>query len=129
MHLMLRPGTDGALASAVMHVLFRDGFADRSYMEKYTDVPEELEQHLRTRTPEWAAAITGLDPQQIVRFAHLYGGTTRSFLGLATGLRVRAMAPPTCTRCLACRRSAAPGNIRVAARSTAMVGFIRSTAP
>jgi anaerobic selenocysteine-containing dehydrogenase len=85
MHLMLRPGTDGALAAAVMHVLFRDGFADRSYMEKYTDVPEELEQHLSIRTPQWAAAITGLDPQQIVRFAHLYGGTKRSYLRIGYG--------------------------------------------
>jgi len=85
MHLMLRPGTDGALAAAVMHVLFRDGFADRSYMEKYTDVPEELEQHLKPRTPEWAAVITGLDPQQIVRFAHLYGGTNRSYLRIGYG--------------------------------------------
>ena len=34
-HLMLRPGTDGALACAVMHVLFRDGYADREYMAQY----------------------------------------------------------------------------------------------
>ncbi len=32
--LLLRPGTDGALACAVMHVLFRDGFADRDYMAR-----------------------------------------------------------------------------------------------
>jgi anaerobic selenocysteine-containing dehydrogenase len=84
-HLMLRPGTDGALAAAVMHVLFRDGFADRAYMDKYTDAPGELERHLATRTPEWAAAITGLDPQAIVDFAHLYGSTKRSFLRLGYG--------------------------------------------
>ncbi|MBV9246904.1 MAG: molybdopterin-dependent oxidoreductase, partial [Methylobacteriaceae bacterium] len=39
--LCLRPGTDGALACAVMHVLFRDGHADRTYLRKYTDVPDE----------------------------------------------------------------------------------------
>ncbi len=40
--------------------LFRDGLADRAYLEKYTDDPAGLEAHLQTRTPEWAAAITGL---------------------------------------------------------------------
>ena len=52
-------GTDGALACAVMHVLFKDGYADRDYLAKYTDDPAALEQHLASRTPEWAAAITG----------------------------------------------------------------------
>ncbi|MDP4823775.1 MAG: molybdopterin-dependent oxidoreductase, partial [Aestuariivirgaceae bacterium] len=41
--LIIRPGTDGALAAAVMHVLFRDGFADWPYLEQYTDAPRELE--------------------------------------------------------------------------------------
>ncbi|TIL50690.1 MAG: molybdopterin oxidoreductase family protein, partial [Mesorhizobium sp.] len=41
--LVLKPGTDGALACAVMHVLFRDGMADRAYLEKYTDDPHGLE--------------------------------------------------------------------------------------
>ena len=85
LHLMLRPGTDGALAAAVMHVLFRDGYADRAYMTRYTDVPEELERHLAARTPDWAAAITGLSSEEIVRFAQLYGATKRSFLRLGYG--------------------------------------------
>lgn len=85
MHLMLRPGSDGALACAVMHVLFRDGLADRKYLEKYTDVPAELEQHLSTRTPQWAADITGLSVDEIVRFAHLYGNTQRSFIRIGYG--------------------------------------------
>ena len=55
--ILLRPGTDGAFACGVMHVLFREGFADRAYMERYTDCPAELEAHLATRTPEWASSI------------------------------------------------------------------------
>ena len=47
MGLVLKPGTDGALACAVMHVLFRDGLADRDYLEKYTDDPAGLEAHLQ----------------------------------------------------------------------------------
>src|SRR5881396_2170963 len=37
--LCLRPGTDGALACAVMHILFRDGHANWPYMEQHTDCP------------------------------------------------------------------------------------------
>ena len=39
---------------------FRDGYADRDYLARYTDCPDELEAHLRSRGPDWAAAITGL---------------------------------------------------------------------
>ena len=37
LHLALRPGTDGALACGLMHILFRDGYADRDYLDKYSD--------------------------------------------------------------------------------------------
>ena len=47
LHLMPAPGSDAALACGVMHVLFRDGFADRDYLARYTDCPAELEAHLR----------------------------------------------------------------------------------
>jgi anaerobic selenocysteine-containing dehydrogenase len=79
-HLALRPGTDAALACAVMHVLFAEGYADWVYMRRYTDAPDELAEHVRTRTPEWAAAITGLTAGEIVAFARLYGRTPRSFI-------------------------------------------------
>src|SRR5882724_8114185 len=44
--LILKPGTDAALACAVMHVLFKEGYADRTYLAKYTDAPVEFEAHL-----------------------------------------------------------------------------------
>ncbi|MEO9614683.1 MAG: molybdopterin oxidoreductase family protein [Nitratireductor sp.] len=83
--LVLRPGTDGALACAVMHVLFRDGLADRAYLKKYTDDPAGLEAHLASRTPQWAAAITGLTVAEIETFARLVGTTKRSFFRLGYG--------------------------------------------
>jgi anaerobic selenocysteine-containing dehydrogenase len=85
MHLAVRPGTDGALACAVMHVLFKEGHADRAYMARYTDVPGELETHLATRGPDWAAPITGIPADEIVAFARLYGATRRSFLRIGYG--------------------------------------------
>ena len=84
-HLAPRPGTDGALACAVMHVLFKEGYADREYLARHADAPAELEAHLRTRTPAWAAAITGIAEDRIIEFARLYGATKRSFLRLGYG--------------------------------------------
>jgi len=83
--IILRPGTDGAFACAVMHVLFREGYADRPYLEKYTDDPKGLEEHLATRTPQWAEAITGVPVAEIEAFARLVGETKRSYFRLGYG--------------------------------------------
>lgn len=83
--LCLKPGTDGALACAVMHVLFRDGFADRDYLARYTDAPAELEAHLADKTPQWASEITGLSVDEIETFAALVGRTKRTFFRLGYG--------------------------------------------
>ncbi len=84
-HIAPRPGTDGALACAVMHIAFRDGHADRAYMDRFTDAPAALEAHLRSRGPDWASGITGLSVETIESFAKLYNTTQRSFLRLGYG--------------------------------------------
>ena len=109
MALILRPGTDAALACAVMHVAFRDGYADRAYMAQYTDDPAGLEAHLATRTPQWAAAITGLSVAEIEAFAKLVGTTPRTFFRLGYGFTrqrngtvgdaCRVLASPRCWAC------------------------------
>jgi anaerobic selenocysteine-containing dehydrogenase len=83
--VLIRPGTDGALACAVMHCLFRDGRADRDYLARYTDVPHELEAHLLARTPAWASRITGCDVATIEAFAQLIGERKRAFFRLGYG--------------------------------------------
>ena len=85
-HIALRPGTDGALACALMHIAFRDGYADWDHLEKYTDVPRELEEHLKTRSPAWAAEITGLTVDEIENLAELYYKTARAYIRLGYGL-------------------------------------------
>jgi anaerobic selenocysteine-containing dehydrogenase len=85
LHLAPLPGTDGALACAVMHVLFKEGYADRAHMARYTDDPEGLSAHLRTRDPGWAARITGLSEEQIIGFARLYGRARRSYIRVGYG--------------------------------------------
>jgi anaerobic selenocysteine-containing dehydrogenase len=83
--LCLKPGTDGALACAVMHVLFRDGHANWPYLERYTDCPRDLERHLSDKTPAWASAITGLSVAEIEQFATMVGTTPRSYFRLGYG--------------------------------------------
>jgi anaerobic selenocysteine-containing dehydrogenase len=83
--IILRPGTDGAFACGVMHVLFREGLADRAYLAQYTDCPAELEAHLKTRTPEWASAICGVPIEEIESFARAVGETKRTFFRLGYG--------------------------------------------
>ena len=80
LHLAPRPGTDGALACAVMHVLFAEGYADWDYLREYTDAPDALAAHVATRTPQWAAGITGLTAEAIAAFARLYGRSKAAFI-------------------------------------------------
>src|SRR5215218_8566239 len=83
--VLVRPGTDAALACAVMHCLFRDGKADWDYLDRSTDAPRELVEHLRTRTPEWAASITGCPVETIEAFAALVGERRRTYFRLGYG--------------------------------------------
>jgi anaerobic selenocysteine-containing dehydrogenase len=85
LHLMPRPGTDGALAAAVIHVLLREGLADRDYLSRHTDFSPAAEAHFAARPPVWAEAVTGISAAEIESFARLYGGTPKSFLRLGYG--------------------------------------------
>jgi anaerobic selenocysteine-containing dehydrogenase len=83
--VLVKPGTDAALACAVMHCLFRDGEADWDYLTKYTDAPHELEAHVKSRDPKWAEAITGCPAETIEEFARLVGATKRAYFRLGYG--------------------------------------------
>ena len=83
--VLIRPGTDGALACAVMHCLFRDDKADWDYLERYTDAPRAFAEHLRARDPAWAARITGAPVDTIEEFARLVGANKRAYFRLGYG--------------------------------------------
>ncbi len=85
-HICINPGTDGALAVAMMNVLYREKLIDTDYIKKYTDNPINLESHLSGRSPEWASEITGIPEKTIVRIAKEYGKTARSFIRVGFGL-------------------------------------------
>lgn len=83
--LVIRPGTDGALACGVMHLLLKNGWADRGYMKKYTDFSADFERHLDKFTPTRVSGITGLSEQELLEFATLVGTTPRCFFRLGYG--------------------------------------------
>ena len=73
--LQINPGTDGLLALAMMHILFRDGLADLNYLAACTHGWEELRDHaLRPEhAPEAVAAVTGIAAEAIERLGGTYG--------------------------------------------------------
>ncbi len=83
--ISVKPGTDGALACSLMHLLFKNDKADREYLSKYTKDSAELEQHLLTRTPAWANKICGVAENEIIELAKLIGENKKTFLRLGYG--------------------------------------------
>src|SRR6185295_15482958 len=100
-HLMVRPGSDGALALAMMHVLVREDLLDRDYLARATLGFDQLAEHVRAWTPERVAPIVGLPAETITRFARRYGATRRAFLRIGIGISRHDNGGMTC-RTLAC---------------------------
>src|SRR5437763_12556546 len=87
-HIAIRPGTDAALALAIMHVLFRDGLYDRDYLEQMTLGWEKLRDRvLAEYAPERVASICRLDVETIEHLAHRYGTVRPAFIRLNYGLQ------------------------------------------
>src|SRR5262252_9646837 len=72
---VLRPGTDAALALALMHVIVRDGLHDRAFVEQHTLGFDELAAHVRTHSPAWAEPIVGIPAARIEALARRYATT------------------------------------------------------
>jgi anaerobic selenocysteine-containing dehydrogenase len=100
-HLMPRPGTDGALALGVMHVLIGEGRVDHDYIQRATLGFTALARHVKAYDPERVAAITGLAPSDIVAFARRYGATRAAFIRVGIGLSRHDNGGMTC-RTIAC---------------------------
>ena len=100
-HLMPRPGTDGALALGVMHVLIGEGRVDQDYIQRATLGFTALAQHVKQYDPDRVAAITGLAAPDIVAFAHRYGATRAAFIRVGIGLSRHDNGGMTC-RTIAC---------------------------
>ena len=89
-HLALLPGTDGALALGVMHVVFRDGLEDRDYIDRYTIGADALRARVADWTPARAAQATGLTADEVEGFAREYATRQPSALRINYGLNRHA---------------------------------------
>ncbi|MHB8575312.1 MAG: molybdopterin-containing oxidoreductase family protein, partial [Dehalococcoidia bacterium] len=77
---LIRPGTDAALALAMMHVIIEDGLYDEGFVAEHTVGFDELREHVRQHTPEWAEAECGIAAEAIRSLARRYAATKRSML-------------------------------------------------
>ena len=71
-HIALLPGTDGAFALGVIHVLVREGWLDRDYIERHTLGFEGLAERARAFDPDRVATLCGITAEEIVGFARDY---------------------------------------------------------
>jgi len=85
-HIAPKPGTDGALAMAMMHVIIEEGLVDQDYVDNYTVGFPELADKAKERTPEWAAEITGLSAEDIRTFAREYAQSQPSAIRIGVAL-------------------------------------------
>jgi anaerobic selenocysteine-containing dehydrogenase len=74
----IRPGTDGALALAMLNVIINESLYDADFVSKWCYGFDKLVPHIQKYTPEWAEPITGLSADQIREVARLYGTTKRA---------------------------------------------------
>ena len=85
-HIAPKPGTDGALAMAMMNVIIGEGLVDQDYVDKYTVGYPELAELAKKRTPECAAEITGIAANDIRKFAREYANTQPSAIRIGVAL-------------------------------------------
>ncbi len=85
--ILVRPGSDGALALGMAHVLFRDGLADVPFLRAHATGWERFrDEILPACTPAWAAGKTGVDATTIEELARRYAAARAPFIRLGSGL-------------------------------------------
>jgi len=90
-HIAIRPGTDAALALAMMHIIFRDGHQDQQYLRSMTHGWEKLHDRVMAEySPAQAARICRLEESTIESLAQAYATTRPSFIRLNYGLQRHA---------------------------------------
>ncbi len=74
-HLRIRPGTSGALALGMAHIIIEEGLYDREFVENWTLGFEDYRSYVRTFTPTRTEGITGVPAEKIMEAARLYATT------------------------------------------------------
>ncbi len=86
-HYFINPGSDTALALALMHVIVEESLYDRDYVERYTEGFEGLRERVREWTPQRAFALTGIPAEEIAALAREYATTRPAAIRLNYGVQ------------------------------------------
>src|SRR5215831_2306580 len=100
--LIIRPGTDTALALAMMNVIVAEQLYDRAFIERHTVGFEALAGHVARHSPAWAADITGIAADRIVGLARRYAATRPSMIVLGGSSMHKGANGWTAGRAVAC---------------------------
>jgi len=80
--LLIRPGTDAALALAMMHVILDEGRHDREFVAQHTIGVDALARHVAAHSPAWAEGVTGVPAERIAALARRYATTRPAMIVL-----------------------------------------------
>ena len=86
-HIRLLPGTDGALALGMMHVIIGEGLHDRDYVERHTLGFEQLKERVKQYPPEKVAKICGITVEEVVNLAREYASVKPAAIRVNYGLQ------------------------------------------
>jgi anaerobic selenocysteine-containing dehydrogenase len=100
-HIPIRPGTDAALALAMIHVIIKEDLVDRDYIDKHTVGYDELAERASTYTPEFASQETGIPVDDIVKLAREYATTPPAVVRIGVAVERHAGGGQT-VRAIAC---------------------------
>ncbi len=100
-HIALMPGTDGAFALGVIHVLIREGWLDHDYIERHTLGFDALAKRAEEFDPERVAALCGIAAEEVTQFAHDYWNTRAAAIRVNYGMQ-RSRGGGNAVRAIAC---------------------------
>jgi anaerobic selenocysteine-containing dehydrogenase len=89
-HIAIRPGTDGALALAMAHVIIAEGLIDQDYVDNYCVGYDEFADRVEQYTPEWAAVETGVPAETIRELSREYAGAQPSVIRIGVAVERHA---------------------------------------
>ncbi len=95
--LAVKPGTDGALAMGMLHVIIRENLYDHAFVDKWCSGFKALCEKVSIHSPEKVSSVTGIPKATLVKIARLYANSNRA--SIFTGLGID-MSGSNCTQTL-----------------------------
>ena len=89
-HIRIRPGTDGALALAMINIIIEESLVDRDYIEKYTVGFTELSERVKKYSAEYVSDITGISAAEIIELARAYALTPPAVIRIGVAIERHA---------------------------------------